>query len=130
MFSIDVCQTHGLPKNTAKVVAEEWARVLADDLVRSPRPSTPLDVRWDGDRMTFGSAPTLAPRISGTLDVTNEEVRLHVALPLFLRIVRGAVKSRMNQAFMVVLQLVTVSSLAVTPSRSPPSQPQLEARHA
>jgi len=66
---------------------EEAARRLRKGFADLPTSFTPLfrinDQQWSGDRFDF-SASALAQRISGTIEVADDHVRVELTLPALL----------------------------------------------
>jgi hypothetical protein len=75
-------------------VDEEAARMLA----QSKGQVTKSSYGWTGDTMDF-SASGMGATVKGTLTVTDTEVVVDAAVPLFLRAFEGRAKSRILDAF-------------------------------
>ena len=89
MATIDVRRTHALPKDEAKRRAE--------DLAKSMQQKLDLDWRWDGDRILFEAPRGAAKGTKGTVDVTDQDVRVQIDLPLMMRMLKGTVESKVNE---------------------------------
>jgi putative polyhydroxyalkanoate system protein len=89
MSTIDVSHTHALPKPEAKKRAE--------DLAKSMQQKFDLDWRWDGDRIVFEAVRGAAKGTKGAVDVTDSEVRVHIELPMLLRMLKGTVEAKVQE---------------------------------
>jgi putative polyhydroxyalkanoate system protein len=89
MATIDVRKSHALPKDEAKKRAE--------DLAKSMQQKFELDWRWEGDRIVFEAARGAAKGTKGTVEVSDNEVRVQIDLPFLLRMLKGSVESKVNE---------------------------------
>ncbi len=89
MATIDVRKSHALPKDEAKKRAE--------DLAKSMQQKFELDWRWDGDRIVFEAARGAAKGTKGTVEVSDNDVRVQIDLPFLLRMLKGTVESKVNE---------------------------------
>jgi len=89
MATIDVHRAHVLPKTDA--------RRLAEDLVRSMKHAADFDLRWEGDRLVFNAARGLTKGTQGTIDVTDDDVRVQIDLPLLLRVAKGPMEAKVKE---------------------------------
>ncbi|HZU82057.1 MAG TPA: polyhydroxyalkanoic acid system family protein [Polyangiaceae bacterium] len=95
MATIDVRRSHALSKEEAKKRAEDLAKAMQQRL--------DLDWRWDGDRILFEAPRGAAKGTKGSVDVTDREVRVQIDLPLLLRVMKGAVESKVHEKLGQVL---------------------------
>ncbi|HEV3190862.1 MAG TPA: polyhydroxyalkanoic acid system family protein [Polyangiaceae bacterium] len=89
MATIDVRKSHTLPKDEAKKRAEE--------LAKSMQQKFELDWRWEGDRIVFEAARGSAKGTKGTVEVSDNDVRVQIDLPFLLRMLKGTVESKVNE---------------------------------
>jgi putative polyhydroxyalkanoate system protein len=89
MATIDVRKSHTLPKDEAKKRAEE--------LAKSMQQKFELDWRWEGDRIVFEAARGAAKGTKGTVEVSDNDVRVQIDLPFLLRMLKGTVESKVNE---------------------------------
>jgi putative polyhydroxyalkanoate system protein len=89
MATIDVRKSHTLPKDEAKKRAE--------DLARSMQQKFELDWRWEGDRIVFEASRGAAKGTKGTVEVSDNDVRVQIDLPFLLRMLKGTVESKVNE---------------------------------
>jgi putative polyhydroxyalkanoate system protein len=89
MATIDVRKSHALPKDEAKKRAEE--------LAKSMQQKFDLDWRWEGDRIVFEAVRGSAKGTKGTVEVSDNDVRVQIDLPFLLRMLKGTVESKVNE---------------------------------
>jgi putative polyhydroxyalkanoate system protein len=89
MSTIDVRHAHALPKEDAKK--------LAEDLVRSMRHGADFEVRWEDDRLVFRAERGITKGTHGTIDVGEKDVRVQIELPIYLRMVKTMMESKVNE---------------------------------
>lgn len=89
MATIDVRRTHSLPKDEAKKRAE--------DLAKSMQQRLDLEWRWEGDRIVFEAPRGAAKGTKGTVEVTGDDVRVQIDLPLLMRMLKGTVEAKVNE---------------------------------
>jgi putative polyhydroxyalkanoate system protein len=89
MATIDVRRNHALSKDEAKRRAEELAKTMKQKL--------DLEWRWEGDRIVFEAPRGTAKGTKGTVDVTDQDVRVQIELPLLLRMLKGTVESKVSE---------------------------------
>ncbi|HXN31961.1 MAG TPA: polyhydroxyalkanoic acid system family protein [Polyangiaceae bacterium] len=95
MSTIDVRRNHALPK--------EEARKRAETLAKAMQSRFDLDWRWEGDRIVFEAPRGAAKGTKGSVDVTEQEVRVQIDLPLLLRMLKGTVESKVQEKLEQVL---------------------------
>jgi putative polyhydroxyalkanoate system protein len=95
MSTIDVRRTHALPK--------EEARKRAESLAKAMQSRFDLEWRWEGDRILFEAPRGAAKGTKGSVDVSEEEVRVQIDLPLLLRVMKGTVESKVQEKLGQVL---------------------------
>ncbi len=95
MATIDVRRNHALPKQEAKKRAEDLARAMQQRLG--------LEWHWEGDRILFEAPRGSAKGTKGSVDVTDDEVRVQIDLPLLLRVMKGTVESKVSEKLGQVL---------------------------
>lgn len=84
MASVDITREHDL----GAVEAKKRAEPMLEDL----RSSFGVSGRWEGDQYV------ITEPANGSLDVTDNSVRVQVDLPLFLRPMKGLVESKINES--------------------------------
>jgi putative polyhydroxyalkanoate system protein len=89
MATIDVRRNHSLPK--------EEARKRAEALAKSMEQRFELEWQWQGDRIVFQAPRGSAKGTKGTVDVTDNEVRVQIDLPFLMRVFKGAVENKVNE---------------------------------
>jgi putative polyhydroxyalkanoate system protein len=89
MATIDVRRNHALSKDEAKRRAE--------DLAKSMQQKLDLEWRWEGDRIVFEAPRGAAKGTKGTVDVSDQDVRVQIDLPLMMRMLKGTVESRVSE---------------------------------
>jgi putative polyhydroxyalkanoate system protein len=89
MATIDVRKSHALPKDEA--------RKRAEDLAKSMQQKFELDWHWEGDRIVFEAARGTAKGTKGTVEVSDNEVRVQIDLPFLLRMLKGTVETKVNE---------------------------------
>jgi putative polyhydroxyalkanoate system protein len=89
MAAIDVCKDHTLPKDEAKKRAEE--------LAKSMQQKFDLQWHWEGDRIVFEAPTGAAKGTSGTVDVTDKDVRVKIDLPFLMRLLKGTVEAKVHE---------------------------------
>ena len=95
MSTIDVRRNHTLPK--------EEARKRAEALAKAMQSRFDLDWRWEGDRIVFEAPRGAAKGTKGSVDVSDQEVRVQIDLPLLLRVMKGTVESKVQEKLGQVL---------------------------
>lgn len=95
MSTIDVRREHTLPK--------EEARKRAEELAQSMKQRFDLEWHWQGDRILFEAPRGAAKGTRGTVDVSEKEVRVQIDLPLFLRVMKTKVESKVHEKLAKVL---------------------------
>jgi putative polyhydroxyalkanoate system protein len=95
MSTIDVRRGHELTKEDAKKRAEELAKGMQERF--------DLDWRWEGDRIVFEATRGAARGTKGSVDVTDQDVRVQIDLPLLLRMMKGTVESKVQEKLSQVL---------------------------
>ncbi len=88
MATIDIRRAHSLGKDAAKVKAESLAKGMEEKMS--------IKWRWEGDRIKFDAPSGAAKGTSGTVSVTDSEVRVEIDLPFLLRPLKGTVEGRVN----------------------------------
>lgn len=83
MARISIAKNHRLSHKKAKEVAEKMARDLNSRFS--------LEYAWSGDRVDFER-----PGISGTMQVTKDEIRLDVALGLLLTPLKSTIEKEIH----------------------------------
>lgn len=89
MATIDVRRNHALSKDEAKRRAE--------DLAKSMQQKLDLEWRWEGDRIVFEAPRGAAKGTKGTVDVSDQDVRVQIDLPLMMRMLKGTVESKVSE---------------------------------
>ena len=89
MATIDVRKSHALPKDEAKKRAE--------DLAKSMQQKFELDWRWENDRIVFEATRGSAKGTKGTVEVSDNDVRVQIDLPFLLRMLKGTVESKVTE---------------------------------
>jgi putative polyhydroxyalkanoate system protein len=89
MAAIDVRKDHTLPKDEAKKRAEE--------LAKSMQQKFDLQWHWEGDRIVFEAPSGAAKGTSGTVDVTDTDVRVKIDLPFLMRLLKGTVEAKVHE---------------------------------
>lgn len=89
MATIDVRRNHALSKDEAKKRAE--------DLAKSMQTKLDLDWRWEGDRIVFEAPRGAAKGTKGTVDVSDQDVRVQIDLPFLMRPLKGTVESKVSE---------------------------------
>ena len=56
-----------------------------------------LDWRWEGDRIVFDAPRGAAKGTRGSVDVSDNDVRVQIDLPMLLRMLKGTVESKVNE---------------------------------
>ena len=95
MSTIDVRRSHTLSKEEAKKRAEE--------LAKSMQSRFDLNWRWQGDHIVFEAPRGAAKGTKGSVEVTADEVRVQIDLPLMLRMLKGTVESKVSEKLGQVL---------------------------
>jgi putative polyhydroxyalkanoate system protein len=95
MSTIDVRCEHALPK--------EEARKRAEELAQSMKQRFDLEWHWQGDRILFEAPRGAAKGTRGSVDVSEKEVRVQIDLPLFLRVMKTKVESKVHEKLAKVL---------------------------
>jgi putative polyhydroxyalkanoate system protein len=95
MSTIDIRRNHALPK--------EEARKRAEALARAMQSRFDLDWRWEGDHIVFEAPRGAAKGTKGSVEVTDDEVRVQIDLPLLLRVMKGTVESKVQEKLAQVL---------------------------
>lgn len=95
MSTIDVRRSHALPK--------EEARKRAETLATSMQNRFDLDWRWEGDRIVFEATHGAAKGTRGSVEVSDQEVRVQIDLPMLLRVMKGTVESKVNESLAQIL---------------------------
>ncbi len=88
MASIDIKRNHSLGKDTAKEKAEELAKDMQSKLG--------IDWRWDGDDIRFKADSGTAKGVTGTVSVSDTDVRVAIDLPFLLKAMKGTISSRVE----------------------------------
>jgi putative polyhydroxyalkanoate system protein len=83
MPTISIAKSHRLPHKKAKEVAEKIARDL--------RSRFSLEYAWSGDRVDFER-----PGVSGSMQVTKDQIRLDVALGFLLTPLKPAIEREIH----------------------------------
>jgi putative polyhydroxyalkanoate system protein len=83
MATISIAKNHRLPHKKAKEVAEKIARDLNSRFS--------LKYAWSGDRVDFER-----PGVSGTMQVTQEQIRLDVALSFLLTPLKSTIEKEIH----------------------------------
>jgi putative polyhydroxyalkanoate system protein len=89
MATVDIRRTHTLAKDEAKKRAEQLAKGLESKL--------DLQWHWDGDHIRFEAPKGPAKGTTGTVEVTDQVVRVQIDLPFLLRVLKGKVESKVNE---------------------------------
>ncbi len=95
MATIDVRRNHALSKDEAKRRAEDLAKTMKQKL--------DLEWRWEGDRIVFEAPRGTAKGTKGTVDVTDQDVRVQIELPLLMRMLKGTVESKVSEKLSQIL---------------------------
>jgi putative polyhydroxyalkanoate system protein len=95
MATIDVRRSHALSK--------EQARQRAEELAKSMQARFDLQWRWEGDRILFDAPRGAAKGTKGTVDVGDREVRVQIDLPLMLRMLKGTLSEKVEEAMKKLL---------------------------
>ena len=95
MSTIDVRRSHALPKAEARTRAEALAKAMQSRFE--------LDWRWEGDRIVFEATRGAAKGTKGSVEVTDQDVRVQIDLPLLLRVMKGTVESKVTEKLAQVL---------------------------
>jgi putative polyhydroxyalkanoate system protein len=95
MSTIDVRRNHAL--------AKEEARKRAEDLAKAMQTKFDLEWRWEGDHILFEAPRGAAKGTKGSVEVTDNEVRVQIDLPLLLRMMKGTVESKVREKLGQVL---------------------------
>jgi putative polyhydroxyalkanoate system protein len=89
MATIDIRRPHKLSK--------EEARRRAEDLAKGLEAKLDLQWRWEGDHIRFEAPKGPAKGTTGTVEVSDSDVRVQVELPFLLRVLKGKVESKVNE---------------------------------
>jgi putative polyhydroxyalkanoate system protein len=89
MATIDVRRNHALSKDEAKRRAEDLAKTMQQKL--------DLEWRWEGDRIVFEAPRGAAKGTKGTVDVSDQDVRVQIDLPFLMRVMKGTVESKVSE---------------------------------
>lgn len=84
MANIDIRRKHGLTRERARTSVEEVARELKSRLE--------ADYAWHGDSLHFKRSGA-----SGSIDVDDEEVAIHIKLGLALTPMKGTIEKVIRQ---------------------------------
>jgi putative polyhydroxyalkanoate system protein len=95
MATIDVRRPHSLPKEEARKRAEDFAKSMQEKLS--------LEWHWQAERIVFEAPRGIAKGTKGTVEVTDEHVRVQIDLPLLLRALKGKVESKVNEKLQQLL---------------------------
>jgi len=95
MSTIDVRRSHALDKEEARKRAEELARAMQSRF--------DLTWHWEGDRIIFEAPRGAAKGTKGSVEVTDQEVRVQIDLPLLLRVMKATVESKVSEKLAQVL---------------------------
>src|ERR1700733_8213851 len=88
MSTIDISRSHALPKDEARKRAEEFARTM--------QARFDLQWRWDADRIVFDAPRGAAKGTKGSVEVSDNQVRVQIDLPFLLRMLKGTIESKVN----------------------------------
>lgn len=88
MATIDIRRQHSVGKEAAKGKAEELAKGMQAKLG--------IQWKWAGDQIKFDAPSGTAKGATGTVSVTDSEVRVEIDLPFLLRPMKGMVEGRVN----------------------------------
>jgi putative polyhydroxyalkanoate system protein len=89
MATIDITRAHTLPKEDAKKKAE--------DLARSLESKFNLSWRWDADTIRFDAPSGAAKGTTGSVAVTDKDVRVQIDLPFLLKMLKGTVEAKVHE---------------------------------
>jgi putative polyhydroxyalkanoate system protein len=95
MATIDIRRMHTLTIDDAKKRAE--------DLATSMRQKLDLEWHWERDRIVFAAPHGVARGTRGSVDVTANEVRVQIDLPLLLRMMKSTVEAKVAEHLTQIL---------------------------
>ncbi|WP_394820498.1 polyhydroxyalkanoic acid system family protein [Pendulispora albinea] len=89
MATIDIARPHTLTKEEAKKRAEELAKGMQEKLG--------IVWNWVGDVIEFKVPSGAAKGAEGKVRVSDRDVRVEVDLPFMLKMMKGAVESKIQE---------------------------------
>jgi putative polyhydroxyalkanoate system protein len=89
MATIDITRAHTLAKDEAKKRAEELAKSL--------QAKFNLTWRWDADTIRFDAPSGAAKGTTGSVAVSDKDVRVQIDLPFLLKMLKGTVETKVNE---------------------------------
>jgi len=93
-----------IPHHTTRQTAKKRLDELAADLLkRFGHMATDVERRWDGDILHF-SAKAKGMKAEGTMEVTDQDVRIHGKLPLLAKPFEGKIKTAIEQEALKVFK--------------------------
>ncbi len=95
MATIEITRPHTLSKDEARKRAEELARSMEEKLS--------IVWRWEGDTIRFDAPSGTAKGTKGHVAVTDTAVSVSIDLPFMLRVMKGAIESKVNDKLSQVL---------------------------
>jgi putative polyhydroxyalkanoate system protein len=89
MATIDISKAHSLQIDDAKKKAEDLAKGMEQKLG--------LSWKWEGNTIHFNAPNGAAKGTTGTVAVTDKEVRVAVDLPFMLRVMKGTIEDKIKE---------------------------------
>lgn len=95
MATIDISRPHALTKEEAKKRAEELANGMQEKLG--------IAWSWAGDAIEFKAASGAAKGVTGEVRVSDRDVRVQVDLPFMLKMMKGAIETKIQEKLKALL---------------------------
>lgn len=89
MATIDISKAHSLSIDDAKKKAEDLAKGMESKLG--------LAWKWEGNTIHFNAPSGAAKGTTGTVAVSDKEVRVAVDLPFMLRVMKGTIEDKIKE---------------------------------
>ncbi len=89
MATIDIARAHTLPKDEARKRAEQIASTM--------REKFGLAWSWKGDAIHFAAGSGAAKGTTGEVRVSDSEVRVVIALPFMLSMIKGKIEQQVTE---------------------------------
>jgi len=119
MADIQVKRAHSLGLKSAREAADRMAEKLGKQFN--------LSGKWDGDTLRFDR-----PGVSGTLAITDREMKLEVTLGFLLKAMKGPIERAVNEQLDSVLAAAAQPQPRTTPAKTaaPKAEPKAAAKPA
>ncbi len=89
MAAIDISRSHSLGLDEAKTRAEKLAEGLKSKMG--------IGYSWDSDRIRFNGDSGPAKGVSGTVSVTDSNIRVEIDLPFLMKAMKGPIATKVNE---------------------------------